>query len=112
MAAAQFRIGQYILAFCCVGLILGQISSVRAQGASANEKSVQLTVDARDILRRVVTSKLIIPVQPGPLTLHYPKWIPGTHGPLGPITKLAGMKLQAQGKELPWKPQFPRFVRP
>ena len=80
-----------------------QIDAARGQGAFDNGKPVQITVDARDILRRIVTSKLIIPAQPGPLTLHYPKWIPGTHGPLGPITKLAGIKLQALGKPIPWK---------
>ncbi|HEV8060228.1 MAG TPA: hypothetical protein VGP68_10160 [Gemmataceae bacterium] len=64
---------------------------------------MKVTVDARDILRHVVTSKIIIPAKPGPTTLHFPKWIPGAHGPLGPITRLAGLQLHAQGQTLTWK---------
>ncbi|MGH8131906.1 MAG: M61 family metallopeptidase, partial [Steroidobacteraceae bacterium] len=39
----------------------------------------------------------------GTLTLLYPKWIPGNHSPTGPIDKLAGLKVSAAGKLLPWK---------
>jgi predicted metalloprotease with PDZ domain len=45
----------------------------------------------------------VIPASPGPLTLYYPKWIPGTHGPTGPIRNLAGLKITAGGKALPWR---------
>jgi len=30
------------------------------------------------------------PAKPGPMTLLYPEWIPGEHGPTGPITDLVG----------------------
>jgi predicted metalloprotease with PDZ domain len=43
-----------------------------------------------------------IPVQPGPLTLLYPQWLPGNHGPSGPLTQLAGLKLTANGKPVEW----------
>jgi predicted metalloprotease with PDZ domain len=69
----------------------------------AEESVVQVIVDARDIQRRVVTSKVLIPAKPGPLTLYFPKWIPGTHGPFGPVTKLAGIQLKANGQSIPWK---------
>ncbi|HXS68610.1 MAG TPA: M61 family peptidase, partial [Candidatus Polarisedimenticolia bacterium] len=39
----------------------------------------------------------------GPLTLVYPKWIPGEHGPTGPITDLTGLKISADGKSIPWR---------
>ncbi|TAN04135.1 MAG: hypothetical protein EPN36_10055, partial [Rhodanobacteraceae bacterium] len=48
-----------------------------------------------------VTEK--IPVTPGPLTLYYPKWIPGEHGPDGPIGNMAGLFFKADGKTLNWK---------
>jgi predicted metalloprotease with PDZ domain len=70
---------------------------------SSPQGVVQVTVDARDILRRIVKSKIVVPAKPGPMTLHFPKWIPGTHGPFGPITKLAGLQLKANGQLLPWK---------
>jgi predicted metalloprotease with PDZ domain len=48
-----------------------------------------------------VTEK--IPVTPGPLTLYYPKWIPGEHGPNGPIGNVAGLFFRADGKALAWQ---------
>jgi len=44
-----------------------------------------------------------MPVKAGPLTLYYPKWIPGEHGPTGPISDLAGLKFEGGGKTIPWK---------
>src|SRR5205823_12060670 len=52
---------------------------------------------------RVVHTKVTIPANPGPLTLYYPKWIPGTHGPIGPISEQAGLKVTAGSQKLPWK---------
>ena len=44
----------------------------------------------------------IIPVQSGPLTLLYPKWLPGTHSPGGRIDTLAGLVIRADGQRLEW----------
>ena len=52
---------------------------------------------------RSSTPLLTIPVQPGPLTLLYPEWIPGEHGPTGPITDLAGIFIRANGNDLAWR---------
>ena len=35
-----------------------------------------------------------MPVQPGPLTLLYPKWLPGNHSPTGQIEKVAGLVIK------------------
>ena len=56
----------------------------------------------RDAARRLLHAQLEIPVTPGPLTLEYPKWIPGDHRPTGPIDNLAGLFFRANGKDLPW----------
>jgi predicted metalloprotease with PDZ domain len=45
----------------------------------------------------------VIPVSPAPLTLYYPKWIPGEHGPSGPIINLSGLRFTANGKTVPWR---------
>ncbi|QEN95420.1 M61 family metallopeptidase [Xanthomonas translucens pv. undulosa] len=37
------------------------------------------------------------------MTLLYPQWIPGNHSPTGPIDKLAGLVIKANGQVLPWK---------
>ena len=38
----------------------------------------------------------------GPLTLLYPKWIPGTHSPEGAIAAMAGLTITADGAPVPW----------
>lgn len=63
---------------------------------------IAVSVDARDAARRVIHVHLTIPVRPGPLTLRYPQWIPGTHAPVTPINDLVGLHLSAQGKAVPW----------
>jgi len=44
-----------------------------------------------------------MPAKPGPLTLYYPKWIPGEHAPDGPIANLTGLEMKAGGRTLPWR---------
>ena len=66
-------------------------------------RPVTLEVDAREAPRRIFHARLVIPAAPGPLTLVYPKWVPGEHGPTGPITDLAGLKFSAGGKPLAWR---------
>ena len=58
-------------------------------------QTISLTVDASQSPRKLLHARLILPVQPGPLTLYYPKWIPGEHEPSGPISDLTGLKLEA-----------------
>ena len=42
-------------------------------------------------------------MKPGPLTLLYPQWIPGYHGPEGSITLLAGLTFTAAGRPIEWR---------
>ena len=70
--------------------------------AAAQQRPVTLEVDARQAPARIFHARLSIPASPGPLTLAYPKWIPGEHGPTGPIADLAGLKFSAGGKTLAW----------
>jgi len=64
--------------------------------------TVQIDVDATDVAHRIFRVREVIPAQPGPLTLLYPQWLPGHHSPSGPIDKLAGLVVKANGKTLPW----------
>jgi predicted metalloprotease with PDZ domain len=64
---------------------------------------IELAVDASEAPRKVLHAKEVIPAQPGPMTLYFPKWIPGTHGPTGPITCLAGLKMSSRGKAIAWQ---------
>ena len=66
--------------------------------------SMRLDVDAREISRKLLHSREELAVQPGQLALWYPKWIPGTHSPGGPIQNLGGMRLETiDGKPIPWR---------
>lgn len=69
----------------------------------AQESTVTLKVDATDAPRRFFHVQLRMPAQPGPLTLVYPKWIPGEHAPVGPITNLVGLKIAAAGQPVAWR---------
>src|SRR5580704_9926968 len=69
----------------------------------ANAQTIQLIVDLTDAPRNIYHSRLTIPVKPGPLTLVYPKWIPGNHRPSGPIENVTGIKIDAGGQTLAWE---------
>jgi len=75
-----------------------------APGARAQSgRTVQLTVDASHAAQKILHVRMEMAVQPGPLILYYPKWIPGQHAPEGPIQYLTGLKFEAEGKTIPWR---------
>jgi predicted metalloprotease with PDZ domain len=65
--------------------------------------SIRVEVDENRAPQKIVHTHLQMPVQPGPLVLSYPEWIPGEHEPSGPIIDMAGLKLMANGKLIPWR---------
>jgi predicted metalloprotease with PDZ domain len=64
---------------------------------------ITIALDATEAPRKIFHARMTIPVTGGPLTLYYPKWIPGEHGPTGPIQDLAGLKFTANGQILKWR---------
>jgi hypothetical protein len=60
-----------------------------------------IDVDAREAPRGIMTAHLRLPVSAGPLTLVYPKWLPGRHSPAGPLTSLGGPRFTAADRPLP-----------
>src|SRR5438552_18912566 len=66
--------------------------------------TLDVEVDARDLPRRLLHTRITIPCQPGKLRLWYPKWIPGTHGPYGRVEDVGGLRLETDtAKPLPWR---------
>jgi predicted metalloprotease with PDZ domain len=63
---------------------------------------IRLQVDATDLDHRVFHVKQQLPVRPGRLSLLFPRFLPGTHGPYGQVERLAGLKVLAAAKPLPW----------
>src|SRR5271169_5378894 len=81
------------------------LASVLALAASAGlaAEAISVAVDATRTQQKMLHIELVVPVKAGPLTLYYPKWIPGEHGPDGPIANLTGLKFEADGKVIPWQ---------
>ena len=78
--------------------VFAAASSLIAQSS----QPITITVDATDAPRKMLHADMVIPVQPGDVTLLYAQWIPGEHGPTGPIGNLAGLTVRANGKTLAW----------
>jgi predicted metalloprotease with PDZ domain len=69
---------------------------------SAQAGNITVSVDATKVPQKILHVEEVLPVQAGPLTLYYPKWIPGEHGPDGPVSNLGGLKFDADGTDIPW----------
>jgi predicted metalloprotease with PDZ domain len=67
------------------------------------QNTVKLRVDATDAPRRLFHVQMSMPARTGAMTLLYPEWIPGEHGPTGPIANLVSLRVQGGGKSIPWK---------
>jgi len=61
-----------------------------------------LVVDETQAAREIAFVHEEIPVRPGTLTLAYPRWIPGEHGPTGPIANFAALQIHSGDAVLPW----------
>ncbi|MGH9686468.1 MAG: hypothetical protein ACRD5K_05180 [Candidatus Acidiferrales bacterium] len=62
-----------------------------------------LVINESQAPRRIAFAHEEIQVRPGVVELAYPKWIPGEHGPTGPIYDLAALRIHARSATLPWK---------
>ncbi len=66
--------------------------------------TLRVDVDASDTAQRIVRIKQRVPVQSaGRLTLLYPKWDGGSHGPTIQVQRLAGLVIQGGGQRLAWR---------
>src|SRR6266571_4123057 len=92
-----------VLLFCAANTLAQQNGGGVAFASSGQTQSVHVEVDLRDAPRHIFHSKLTFAVKPGPLTLLYPEWIPGEHGPTGPVSQMAGLKFTTGGKTLAWR---------
>ncbi|WP_292228636.1 peptidase M61 [Brevundimonas sp.] len=65
---------------------------------------IQYRADVTDVDRRIVNVTQTIPVaQAGPLTLLYPKYLPGNHAATGPIQLISGLTVTANGQRIEWQ---------
>ncbi|MGA8528243.1 MAG: M61 family peptidase, partial [Acidobacteriaceae bacterium] len=91
-----------------LSLLLGTVAVVASMSCAgqtdvnAPAGPVSLTVQLPNPGQRVLYVHEGMPVRPGPLTLEYPKYIPGDHAPDGPIDQMMGLEVTAGGKRIAW----------
>ena len=85
-----------------VALVAIGAAATRARGQNA-QPAMTLLVDETQASRRIAFVREEIRVQPGTLSLAYPRWIPGEHGPTGPIQQVAALRIHSGDVTLPWK---------
>lgn len=99
------------------GVLLGSVALLAASTAAADvqrepnvpapqdrtyDGTIDIHVDAGDTRQGIFRVHETIPVHTDELTLLYPKYIPGVHTASGPISRLAGLKVTADGERLGW----------
>jgi predicted metalloprotease with PDZ domain len=62
--------------------------------------TISLRVDASDLDHRVMRVQQTLPVRASsraqPLSLYFPRWLPGNHAPNGDVSRLAGLKINTR----------------
>jgi predicted metalloprotease with PDZ domain len=101
MTSRSSRLGFWIILICAI--VLPVAAQKNKPAPKSTPPTITVSVDASDAPRKIFHAQLTIPAAPGTLTLYYPKWIPGEHGPTGPIQDLAGLKFTANGQTLKWR---------
>ncbi|MGA8505774.1 MAG: hypothetical protein WB762_09205 [Candidatus Sulfotelmatobacter sp.] len=83
-----------------LALVAVERGALAAQSTSA--PTMTLVVDETQAFRRIAFVHEEIRVEPGILALAYPRWIPGEHGPTGPIENFAALRVRSGEVTLPW----------
>jgi predicted metalloprotease with PDZ domain len=95
------RLARQTLLLALLVAIVGIVTCARAQNAPA-PAAMTLVVDETQAARRIAFVHEEIRVRPGSLALAYPLWIPGDHGPTGPIQELAALRIHSGNASLAW----------
>jgi predicted metalloprotease with PDZ domain len=103
MAAEDFRAP--VPALACRLLVVAAVAvlvlvAVPAAGAAA---PMSVDVDLTDVERRIFRVRLVMPVKPGRVSLHYPQWLPGNHAARGPLDQVTALKFTGSGRTLEWR---------
>ena len=63
---------------------------------------IRYQADVTDLEHRIVSVHQTVPVTAGPLTLLYPRFLPGNHAGTGPIQLVAGVTVTGGGQRIEW----------
>jgi predicted metalloprotease with PDZ domain len=90
---------------------MGCMSCIAQESVAIAPGPVELTVRLTDPGQKILYVDEVMPVEPGSLTLYYPKWIPGDHSPDGPIEDVMGLEFIAGGQPVAWqRDELDRFT--
>ncbi|CAN7426753.1 peptidase M61 [Brevundimonas sp. LjRoot202] len=114
----MMRSARLLASACAAALLFGSAPALAQVGTPALDRAlapipaprdapypgvISLEMDATDLDRRIVSVKQTVPVTgPGPMILLYPSWLPGNHGPVGPVDDIADLHFSANGQPLRW----------
>ena len=80
------------------------LPAVAASAAPATQPSpIRVAVDASQAPQKIYHVVVTMPAHEGAFAFVYPHWIPGYHGPVGPIEAVANVRVSANGTSLPWR---------
>jgi predicted metalloprotease with PDZ domain len=91
-----------------LGMLLGAIP-LPSLGATLDpslataSNPMTVVLDERLAGRGIAYTHMTIPVSPGAFTLDYPEWIPGEHGPTGPLHDMSELRISANGQPITWQ---------
>jgi len=87
-----------------ISILLIEVAALGVVALPAQSRpAITLIVDATQAPEKMLHTRMVMPAKPGPLTLYYPKWIPGMHSPGGPVGSVAGLKFTANGNAIHWR---------
>lgn len=98
--------GVSVFVICCALLAPGAASGsgfIAKPSLATQVRPATLVVDATRAADGILQVHERIPAAAGPFTIVYPKWIPGEHGPTGPLGNLAALRVSANGTDLDWR---------
>lgn len=84
------------------GLMVALSAAARA-GEDAAPGAIRILVNASEPRSSLLRATLTIPVRPGPLRLHYPRWPPGLNAASDGIRRISHLSMQAGSTPLEWR---------
>ena len=98
------KISMAVFGRVCLGLAApALVFGVRAGAQEAPSATrMVISVDARTPWKRRIPVRLKVAAVAGPLTLVFPRWLPGMHAMEGPLGNFADISLTADGAPLVW----------
>ncbi len=107
MKCQRIHRGQSLVRSILPVVLVACICQAETSFADSSANHVQVTLDASEISRNLIHSTITLEAGSDTLTLLYPKWLPGMHGPCGPIENLAGFKaFDGSGSRLLWERDY------